>query len=118
MSVCCECCVLTGRGLCDELITRPEESYRLWCAVCDLETSGMMGPLPTGTLAPKTNKQNPWMRVRNPGQKFVRLIKSRSCNNCRNMAITIRLEVKSVFKMHRGLQLLRPNGTAWRCAEL
>ena len=27
MSVCCECCVLSGRGLCDELITRPEESY-------------------------------------------------------------------------------------------
>jgi hypothetical protein len=31
MSVCCECCVLSGRGLCDELITRPEESYRLGC---------------------------------------------------------------------------------------
>jgi hypothetical protein len=30
MFVCCECCVLSGRGLCDELITRPEESYRLW----------------------------------------------------------------------------------------
>ena len=27
--VCCECCVLSGRGLCDELITRTEESYRL-----------------------------------------------------------------------------------------
>ena len=38
MSVCCECYVLSGRGLCDELITRPEESYRLWCVVvCDLE---------------------------------------------------------------------------------
>jgi hypothetical protein len=33
-----ECCVLSGRGLCDELITRPEESYRLWfVVVCDLE---------------------------------------------------------------------------------
>jgi hypothetical protein len=29
--VCCECCVLSGRGLRDGLITRPEESYRLWC---------------------------------------------------------------------------------------
>jgi len=30
--------VFLGRGLCDELITRPEESYRLWCVVvCDLE---------------------------------------------------------------------------------
>ena len=40
MFVCCDCCVLSGRGLCDELITRSEESYRLWCVVvCDLETS-------------------------------------------------------------------------------
>ena len=38
MSVCYECCVLSGRGLCDELITRPGESYQLWCIVlCDLE---------------------------------------------------------------------------------
>jgi hypothetical protein len=38
MSVCCDCCVLSSRGLCDELITRPEESYRLCCVVvCDLE---------------------------------------------------------------------------------
>jgi len=39
MFVCCECCVLSGRGLCDGLITRPEESYRLWRVVCDPETS-------------------------------------------------------------------------------
>ena len=40
MDVCCECCVLSGRGLCDELIPRREESYQLWCVVvCDLETS-------------------------------------------------------------------------------
>ena len=40
--VCCECWVLSGRGLCDELIARSEESYRLWCVVvCDLETSMM-----------------------------------------------------------------------------
>ena len=31
MSVCCECCVWSGRGLCDDLITRPEKSYRMWC---------------------------------------------------------------------------------------
>jgi len=38
MFVCVECCVLSCRGLCDELITRPEDSYRLWCVVvCDLE---------------------------------------------------------------------------------
>jgi len=39
--------VLSGRGLCVELITRPEESYRLWCVVvCDLETSRMRRPWP------------------------------------------------------------------------
>jgi hypothetical protein len=31
MFVSCECCVLSGRGLCDGLITRPETSYRVWC---------------------------------------------------------------------------------------
>jgi len=37
--------VLSGRGLCDELIARPEESYRLCCVVvCDLETSRMVAP--------------------------------------------------------------------------
>jgi len=36
---------LSGRGLCDELITRPEESYRLCCVVvCDLETSRIAAP--------------------------------------------------------------------------
>jgi len=47
MFVCCECCVLSGRGHCDELITRPEESYRLWCVVvCDLVTTRIWGPWP------------------------------------------------------------------------
>jgi hypothetical protein len=40
MSVCCECCVLSGRGLCNGLITRPGDFYRLWrFVVCDQETS-------------------------------------------------------------------------------
>ena len=43
--VCCECRVLSEKGLCDELITRPEEFYRLWCVVvCDLETSRIGAP--------------------------------------------------------------------------
>ena len=29
--VCCECCVLSGRGLCVGQIPHPEESYRVWC---------------------------------------------------------------------------------------
>jgi len=43
MDVCLLCCVLSGRGLCDELITRPEETYRLWCVVvCDLEETNLV----------------------------------------------------------------------------
>jgi hypothetical protein len=41
----CECRVLSGRGLCDELITHPEESYWLCCVVvCDLETLRIGAP--------------------------------------------------------------------------
>ena len=44
-----DCCVLSGRGVCDGLITRPEESYWLRCVVeCDLGTSWMRRPWPTG----------------------------------------------------------------------
>jgi hypothetical protein len=40
MFVCCEFCVLSGRGLCDRLITRPGESYQMWrVVVCDQGTS-------------------------------------------------------------------------------
>ena len=61
MFVCCECCVLSGRDLCEELITHPEESYRLWCVVvCDLETSRIA--LGRSTTAKK--KKNSEVRVR------------------------------------------------------
>ena len=41
--VCCECCVMSGRGLCDGLIARPQESCRMWgVVVCDQETSKTM----------------------------------------------------------------------------
>ena len=40
-----ECLVLSSVILCDELITRAEESYRLWCVVvCDLGTSRKRRP--------------------------------------------------------------------------
>jgi len=64
MFVCCECFVLTGRSLREELITRPEESYRLWCVVvCDLETSWMRRLWPAlgsrATGGEKTNNYVP-----------------------------------------------------------
>jgi hypothetical protein len=67
MFVCCECCVLLGRGLCEGLITRPEESYRLWrVVVCDQETSktrtlkpaGCENTTTVGCNARKTNKRS------------------------------------------------------------
>jgi hypothetical protein len=75
MFVCCECCVLSGRGLCDGLITRPEESYRPWyVVVCDQETSKTRRLKPaTGlwkiqtqwvvTSGKQTNKQTDKLRI-------------------------------------------------------
>jgi hypothetical protein len=66
MSVSCECCVMSGRGLCDELITRPEESYRLWCVsnVCDRETSTKRGgPGPYRAVEPQKKNDCPYNRV-------------------------------------------------------
>jgi len=58
MSVRCECCVLSIRGLCDGLITRKEESYRLcYVVVCDLENSWMRRPWPTGGCRPRKKKE-------------------------------------------------------------
>ena len=54
MSVSCECCVLSGRGLGVGLITPPEESYRMWC-VCDREASIMRSPLKA--VAPLKTKE-------------------------------------------------------------
>jgi len=47
LDICCECCVLSGRGLCVGLITRPEESYRFGVSECDREASIMARPWPT-----------------------------------------------------------------------
>jgi len=54
--------LLSGRGLCDELITRPEESYRLWCVVvCDLETSWIRRPWPALGHGAKGGKKTVWL---------------------------------------------------------
>ena len=60
-----ECSVLSGRGLCDGLITRPEESYRLWrVVVCDQETSRMRRLKPATGLSKYTIK-----RIVTPGKQ-------------------------------------------------
>jgi hypothetical protein len=57
ISVSCECCVLSGRDLCDGPIPHPEESYRLWCFIMyDLEPSRMRRPWPAlGYCVRQTN---------------------------------------------------------------
>ena len=43
--------MLSVRGLCNELITRPEESYLLWCVVvCDLENLMNEEPYPINVI--------------------------------------------------------------------
>ena len=61
MSVSCECC-LSGSGPCVGPITRPEESYRLWCvSACDREASILRRPWPTGSCrAMKKKKYEPY----------------------------------------------------------
>jgi hypothetical protein len=52
------CCVFSGRGLCYELINRPEESYRLWrVAVCDHDTSWYGEAIAHARLQSQRNKQ-------------------------------------------------------------
>jgi hypothetical protein len=81
--LCCrECCVLSGRDLCDELITRPEESYRLWCVVvCGLETSRMRRPWPAlGRSATAKNKKKKSQYVTKFTQSFQYVTKTVSAN--------------------------------------
>jgi hypothetical protein len=55
MFVSWEYCALSGRGLCEGPIPRPEESYRIWC-VCDREAS-IMSTWPTGGCGVMEGKQ-------------------------------------------------------------
>ena len=73
--------MLSGRGICDELITRPEESYRLWCVVvCGIQTSRMSRPWPTGEplrqIKNKHVKISYFNHVRSPG-----MTGTSGCNN-------------------------------------
>jgi len=67
MFVCSDCCVLSGRGLCDELITRPDESYRLWCVVvCDLEKKNLKNEDAMTRVGSQRHRENKYLRDTNP----------------------------------------------------
>ena len=87
MFVCCECCVLSGRGLCDELITRPEESYRLWCVVvCDLENLNNEKAMTRVGSQRHSNKKK--IRIGYSNNKEVKLLKGTSAIRSREIKHT------------------------------
>jgi hypothetical protein len=97
------CCKLSGRGLCDELITRPEESYRLWCVVvCDLETSRIWeGHDPCRFAAPQQKKN---IRA---GYILLRAVKSvlgsETPGNFTEYLWNVQLSKKTKFREGKGL---------------
>ena len=83
MSVCYECCVLLVRGLCDELISRLEESYGLWwVAVCDLEALIMRRPWPNGCFAPEKKQYRVNHTVIGHLRKIFSFLRRRSWESC------------------------------------
>jgi len=94
---CCECCVLSGRGLCDELITCPEESYRLRSVVvCDPETSVMRRPWPIGGCRVKNKQTN-------------RSCTLNSCSTSKNTQISSPLFIENISHFHYKDRFVKAN---------
>jgi hypothetical protein len=58
-SVSCECCVLSSRRLCVELITLPEETYKVWCVQWVWSRSPVRGGRGPEWGRSATGKKNP-----------------------------------------------------------
>ena len=103
MFVLCECCVVSSRGLCDELITRPQESYRLWCViVCDLETSRMKRLWPAlGRSATAKKKVCKWQYTRRHITLTLLILRNHICDSpytqykCVNFILPFKTRIKS-----------------------
>ena len=64
MSVFCECCVSSGRDLCDGPIPRPGESYRPWrVPASDQETSNVRRSWPALGCQPETDNIQKKLRI-------------------------------------------------------
>ena len=110
MGVCCECCVLSGRGLCDALITSPEESYRLWCVVvCDIETSRMRRSWPTGGLSRHKKKYSYWSLI-------VLLLQNTGCLSTLTYSIDQR-SCPVLSESRNSQQCMQPEGSLPRLHE-
>ena len=128
--------VLSGRGLCDGLITRPEESYRMWrVVVCDQETSKTRR-LKSATGLWKIQPE----RVVRPGKEINKQLLSRNSWNMHRWALSfwmnclVKLVIISFISYRLVVQMslfcfvslfgetvncsgrvrLKPDGTRWR----
>ena len=101
--------MLSGKGLCDELITRPEVFYRLWCVVvCDLETLLMRRPWPTGGLLRQRNVIGVWKET----LQFC-VLEDDSVINLSMSGFVLEMSFLRnvfIFKQMRLINLLKPNG--------
>jgi len=81
---------LSGRGLCDELITRLEESYRLCCVVvCDLETSRTCAPYIYDISSLRVNIHSKWH------ENLTRQLSTRSFHSLNAKKKTLRTAFKA-----------------------
>ena len=77
--------MLSGRGLCDGLITRPEESCRLWrVVVCEQETSKMRSLKPATGLWKIQSKGFVTPRKKNNKQTYATMDDSNITANANN----------------------------------
>ena len=106
MSVYCECCVSSGRDLCVGLITSPEESHRLRCVVmCDLETSWMRRPCPTGCCCAPPQKKSATLIIARYWMKY---------SNGKFSGLLYRNKI-NLFLRGEVVKAVIPNlGTGWR----
>ena len=105
MSLCCEYCVLSGRGLRDKLLTCSEDSHWLWCiVVCDEETSWMRRPWPTGGLWLEIRKYCVECRLNTylPYFKISQILKCGIKDNLRNLLEYVIYTQKILYYLHFG----------------
>ena len=94
MFVCCACCVLWGTGLCDELFTCLEKSYRLCCVVvCDLETSSIR-PCPNGGSYAKLKKISTAF-ITSPSVQPLRYLQYINC-----VSFSVFIILPSIYSLH------------------
>jgi hypothetical protein len=107
MSVSCEYCVLSGRGLCVGLITRPEESYRLWCvSECDREAWIMRRPWPTGGCCALGKRKDQRMLLVSVYKLRV-VLNTVGCitwQRCTTFCLTFRVEDAEIWNLHEHLR--------------